>query len=226
MIAALVATSVVYAHAATVTGKVQFEGEVPVPAPINFGAEKQCAMMHGDKMPVNEDLVVNANNTVKWALVYVKEGATGTYTAPAEAAEMDQTGCVFIPHALGVLAGQKINFKNSDPVLHSVRSACKINKSFNIAQPIQGMTTAKAFAAPEIGIQMRCDVHFWMKGYVHVLANPFFSVTGDDGLFTIKDLPAGTYTLELWHETLGTQMQQVTVAQEDTKEVNFTLKKA
>ena len=85
---------------------------------------------------------------------------------------------------------------------------------------------AKAFAAPEIGIQMRCDVHFWMKGYVHVLANPYFAITGDDGSFTIKDLPAGTYTLELWHETLGTQMQQVTVAQEDTKEVNFTLKKA
>ena len=210
----------------TITGKVAFEGTVPTPQPINFGAEKQCAAMHGDKMPVNEDLVVNPNNTVKGVLVYVKEGATGQYAAPAEAVEMDQKGCMFVPHAVALMAGQKINFRNSDAVLHNVRSASKVNRPFNIAQPIQGMTTTKMFSQPEIGIQMRCDVHFWMKGYIHVLANPFFAVTGDDGSFTIKDLPAGNYTLEVLHETLGAQTQSLALSEGESKEANFSLKKA
>src|SRR3990167_4915715 len=188
-------------HAATVTGKVMFEGTAPEPKPINFGAEKQCAMMHGDKMPVDESVVVNANKTVKWALVYVKD-AKGEYKTPETAVEIDQNGCTFSPHAIAAMKGQKITFKNGDPVLHNVRSNSKINKAFNIAQPIQGMTTSKSFAEEEIGIQIRCDVHFWVSAYVHVLSHPFFAVTGDDGSFVIKDLPAGTYTVEVWHEKL------------------------
>ncbi len=216
----------VFAQGATLTGKVAFEGEAPKPAPINFGAEKQCADMHKDKMPVNEDIVINSNNTVKSALIYIKEGATGTYTAPADPVVIDQTGCMFVPHAVGAMAGQKVIFKNNDPVLHNVRTDSKINKVFNIAQPIQGMETKKTFAQPEIGIHLKCDVHFWMAGYIHVLANPYFAITGDDGTFTIKDLPAGTYTVELWHEKLGVQDQTITVKDGETKAVDFTLKKA
>ena len=211
---------------ATITGKVSFEGEVPAAKPINFGAEKQCAAAHGDKMPVVEDLVVNPNNTVKWALVYVKEGADGQYTAPAEPATIDQKGCLFAPHAMAVMAGQKVIFRNDDAVLHNVRSLSKVNKAFNIAQPIQGMTTTKTFPEPEIGVKLRCDVHFWMASYIHVLKNPFFAITGDDGSFTIKGLPAGTYTLEVWHETLGIQTQAVTVGDGESKTIDFSLKKA
>ena len=214
-----------FSAGAALSGKVNFEGTAPEPKPINFGAEKQCALMHKDKMPVDESIVVNANKTVKWALVYVKD-AKGEYKAPETAVEMDQNGCVFNPHAIGVMAGQKINFKNGDPVLHNVRANSKINKAFNIAQPIQGMMTSKSFAQQEIGIQMRCDVHFWMTAYVHVLSHPFFAVTGDDGSFTIKDLPAGTYTVEVWHEKLGTQTMQVTVADGEIKTADFTLKPA
>ena len=211
---------------ATVTGKVAFEGTAPTPKPINFGAEKQCAMMHGDKTPTSEDLVVNPNNTVKWVLVYVKEGISGEFKAPDQPVVVNQKGCLFSPHAVGMMVGQKINFTNDDSVLHNVRANTKVNKMFNIAQPIQGMTTTKTFEQPEIGIQMRCDVHFWMSSYIHVLKHPFFAVTGDDGSFSIKDLPAGTYTIEVWHESLGTQTQIVTVADGESKEANFTLKKA
>ena len=214
-----------FAEGAALSGKVNFEGVPPEPKPINFGAEKQCAMMHGDKMPVDESIVINGNKTVKWALVYVKD-AKGEFKAPETAVEMDQNGCVFSPHAIAVIAGQKITFKNGDPVLHNVRTNSKVNKAFNIAQPIQGMKTSKSFAQEEIGIQIRCDVHFWMAAYVHVLSHPYFAVTGDDGSFTIKDLPAGTYTVEVWHEKLGTQTAQVTVEDGEAKITDFTLKLA
>lgn len=211
------------AQAAVLSGKVAFEGEVPATKPINFGAEKQCAMMHGDKMPVNEELVISADKAVQWATVYIKEGAPAS-PAPAEALEIDQKGCVFHPHVAVARAGQKVVFKNSDAVLHNVRSESKANKAFNIAQPVQGMTTAKTFTEPELGIKMRCDVHFWMISYVHVLDHPYYAVTGPDGRFEIKDLPAGTYTVEVWHEKLGTQTAQVTVADDETKTADFTLK--
>ncbi len=211
------------AQAAVLSGKVAFEGEAPAPKPLNFGAEKQCAMMHGDKMPVAEDLVVNPNQTVKWALVYVKAGAPAS-PAPAEPIEINQKGCMFVPHVTVARSGQKVIFKNSDPVLHNIRTESKINKLFNIAQPIQDMTTAWTFAQPEIGIKMRCDVHFWMASYIHVLDHPFYALTGDDGSYQIKDLPAGTYTVEVWHEKLGTQTAEITVAEGETKTSDFTLK--
>lgn len=212
------------AQAAVISGKIAFEGEAPARKPLNFGAEKQCAIMHGDNMPMSEDLVVNPNQTLKWALVYIKEGVpASTAPAPSEAVEMNQKGCMFEPHAVVARAGQKVIFRNSDPLLHNVRSESKVEKPFNIAQPIQDMTTAKTFTQPEIGIKMRCDVHFWMASYVHVLDHPFHAITGDDGSFQIKDLPAGTYTVEVWHEKLGTETQSVTVAESDQKTVDFTM---
>ena len=179
--------------------------------------------MHGDKMPVNEELIINPDKTVKWALVYIKEGAPAS-PAPAAAVEIDQKGCIFSPHVVVARAGQKVIFKNGDPVLHNVRSEAKVNKAFNIAQPIQGMTTAKTFEKPEIGIKVRCDVHFWMALFIHVLDHPFYAVTGDDGTYQIKDLPAGTYTVEVWHEKLGAQTAQITVAEGDTKTNDFAFK--
>ena len=220
------AQQISYGAGATITGKVAFEGTAPAPKLINFGAEKQCAVMHGDKPPVNEDLVVNPNQTLKWALVYIKEGVTGQYTAPTEAAVINQNGCMFSPHGVAVMAGQKVTFKNGDPVLHNVRSNAKINKAFNIAQPIQGMTTNKVFEQPEIGVQLKCDVHFWMAGYIHVLSHPFFAITGDDGVFSLKNVPAGTYTVEVWHEKLGTQTAQITVTDGETRTSDFVFKQA
>lgn len=208
-----------------VTGKVVFEGTPPAPKPINFGAEKQCALMHGDKVPQNEEIVVRSDGALKWTLVHLKD-APKQAGAAAEPALMDQKNCVFSPHVAAVQTGQKITFRNSDTVLHNVRSAAKTNKSFNIAQPIQGMETSKAYDQPELGIPLRCDVHFWMVSYLHVLDHPYFAVTGDDGTFTLKDVPPGTYTLEAWHEKLGTQTAQVTVVEGETRSQDLTFKSA
>lgn len=219
-------TGMGYAQSSTITGKVSFEGAAPMPKPISFGPERPCALAHPDKTPVEESLVVNSNNTVKWALVYVKDGVTGQYQSPANAVEIDQSGCIFSPHGAAAMVGQTVQFKNSDDLLHNVRTNSKVNKMFNIAQPVKGMTTSKVFDQPEIGIQLRCDVHFWMAAYFHILSHPFFAVTGDDGSFTIANLPAGTYTIEVWHEKLGTQSQTITVSDGEKKEMDFTLSAA
>ncbi len=123
---------------------------------------------------------------------------------------------------VAVQAGQPVEFRNSDPLLHNIRANSKQGQSFNIAQPVKGMKQVRKFSKPEIGIQLRCDVHWWMAGYLHVLPHPFFAITGDDGTFTIKGVPAGTYRLEAWHEKLGTQTKTVTVKPGETVTVDFT----
>ena len=214
------------AWAATIKGSISFEGQAPDRKPLSFGAEKQCAQMHGDTMPLSEDLIVNANNTVKDALVYVKEGASGEFKAPEQPVLVDQAGCVFVPHVAAAMVGQPVIFQNGDPVLHNVRAQSKTQQSFNVAQPTKGMKTTRTLKKQEIGMLLRCDVHFWMASYLHVLAHPYFSVTGDTGVYEIKGLPAGTYTVEVWHGKLGAAQQTVTVTADETKDVGFTLKKS
>ena len=218
--------NVSFSQAATLTGKVNFKGEAPKIMPISFGAEKQCADLHGGKPVLPEDLVVNPNGSLKWVFVYIKEGAQPHTEVPAQPAEIDQNGCMFVPHAIAVRVGQKVNIKNGDPVLHNIRNEAKNVKVFNIAQPIQGMTTSRVFDKPEVGMKLRCDVHFWMSGYVHVMDHPYYALTGEDGSFKIENLPAGTYTLEAWHEKLGTQTQAITVTADEQKITDFTFEKA
>ncbi len=195
---------------ATIFGLVRFEGTPPKPEPISFGAELQCAAMHPTP-PTKEDLVVNPNGTLRWTLVYVKAGLPANYkpTPPAEPVVLDQKGCMFIPHVAAVMAGQPVIFRNSDPVLHNTRGTSRNNGSFNYTQPKQGEETRHVFKNPELGIKTVCDVHPWMVSYIHVLSNPFFAVTGEDGSFTIKGLPPGKYTLEFVHEKLGTRTVEV-----------------
>ena len=207
----------------TVTGTVKFSGTPPPPAPISFGGEQQCALIHGNTPPNAEDIVVNNNGTVRDVLVYVTGEVSGQYTTPTDPLVFEQKGCLFIPHVGAVMVGQPIEVRNDDPVLHNVRAQSKLGQSFNIAQPVQGMKTTKKLLKQEIGIPMKCDVHFWMTGYLHVLAHPFFAVTGSDGAFTVKGLPAGTYTLEAWHGKLGTKQVIVTVKGDESQSVEFTL---
>ncbi len=222
-VAALAHASVAWAAGGTVSGKVVFEG-TPSPAKeIQFGAEKQCALGH-EHPPTYEDIVVNGNGTLKWVLVRVVEDVPGDYPVPTEPVVVDQHGCVFSPHVTAARVGQPVEFRNDDPLLHNVRGASKQSQAFNIAQPVQGSKTARVFKKPEIGMLVKCDVHFWMTSYLHILPNPFFAVTGDEGTFTISGLPAGTYTIEAWQEKLGAQTQQVTVAEGQAAPVAFTFK--
>jgi plastocyanin len=167
---------------------------------------------------------VNANGTLANAFVYVKAGlpAGAKYQAPATPVVIDQDGCRYKPHVFGLMVGQTLEIRNSDPLLHNIKAKATKNRPFNISQPTAGMKTTRTFSASEVMVSLECNVHGWMNAYVGVLPHGFFGVTGADGSFSIKNLPAGTYTVEAWHEKYGTQTATVTVAGAESKTQDFT----
>lgn len=208
---------------ASIRGAIKFEGAPPAPAKIKMDADPVCQQQHASPMS-SEEVVVNANGTLQNVFVYVKEGAQGSVPPPTTAVTLDQAGCWYHPHVFGVQVGQPLEIINSDATLHNVNAKPTSNQPFNIAQPMKGMKTTKKFANPEVMVRFKCNVHPWMSAYGGVVGHPFFSVSGADGSFAISGLPAGTYTLEAWHEKYGTQTQSVTVADGETKSVDFTFK--
>jgi len=121
-----------------------------------------------------------------------------------------------------VMVGQKLEIDNSDPVLHNIKAVPTHNRGFNVSQPGAGMKTTRTFSTEEVMVPLQCNVHSWMHAYVGVLSHPYFAVSGEDGTFTIDGLPPGTYTVEAWHEKLGTKTATVTVGTGETKTADFT----
>ena len=191
----------------TVSGRITFEGTPPKPARVRMDSDPLCMPGEG----TSELVLVGPDSGLRNVFVYVKEGlGSGTYAPPSAPVELDQQGCRYIPHVFGVQAGQPVHIKNSDPAVHNVNAAAKANPGFNLIQQPK-IESTRTFAKPEVMIPIRCDVHPWMNSWAGVVAHPFFAVSADDGRFEIPRLPAGTYTLEAWHEQLGTQTQTVTV---------------
>lgn len=197
-------------YAGDVVGKVAFEGTPPKPAILRMDADKVCKVAH--KTPQrSEEVVVNPNSTLKNVLVYVKDGlGPRKFGPPATKVVLDQIGCIYVPHVVGIQTGQELEVLNSDPTLHNVHSLSKENPPFNVAQPKKGMKLTKKFEKPEV-FKVKCEVHPWMAAYIGVFSHPFFAVTGDGGTFTLTNLPAGEYTIEAWHEKYGTQAAKVKV---------------
>jgi plastocyanin len=211
------------AGSATLTGKVAFEGSPPRKEQLKMDADAFCKAAH--TAPVYaQQVVVNPNNTLQWVFVYVKEGVTGSYPPPSQPVVLDQSGCQYHPHIFGIQVGQPLKIVNSDSTLHNIHALPKKNQEFNIGQPFKGMETVKKFDNPEVGLHFKCDVHKWMGSYAGVLNHPFFAVTSDQGTFEIKNLPAGNYVIEAWHEKYGAQTQNVTVSGTESKTLDFTFK--
>jgi plastocyanin len=209
--------------AATITGKVSFDGEKPKPRQIRMDAEAACAALH--KEPVyGEEVVVN-DGALQYVFVYVKEGLGGKTFAPrTEQVVLDQKGCVYTPHMIGVQVGQTVKILNSDPTTHNIHPVPANNREWNTSMSPGGAPLERTFAREEVMVPVKCNVHPWMKSYIGVLKHPFFAVTAKDGTFEIKGLPPGDYTIEAWHERLGATTQKVTLAAKDSKALDFTLK--
>jgi len=213
------------AGTAAVSGKVTFEGTPPTMAEIKMNSDPVCVGLH--KEPLRSEEVLVSDGKLQNVFVYVKEGLEKyTFTPPSATAEINQDGCHYTPHVGGIMVGQDLKFLNSDPILHNIHCWAEKNPQFNIGQPIKGMETIKKFSTPEVMVHFKCDVHKWMSCYLGVLPHPYYSVTGKDGAFTLKNLPPGEYVIEAWQEKLGTQTQKVAVGDKETKEVNFSFKAA
>jgi plastocyanin len=211
------------ASAATVTGKVKFEGTAPAPQPIKLSSDPYCQKANPGLATENE--VVGKDGALGNVFVYVKDGlGNRTFAAPSNPVVLDQKGCHYAPHVLGIQVGQPLQIVNSDDTLHNVHGLPKANKEFNQGQPIQGMKMTHTFSTKEVMVPFKCDVHGWMNAWIGVLDHPYYAVTSADGSFSLKGLPPGTYTIEAWHEKLGTQTQTVTVGEKETKDVAFTFK--
>jgi plastocyanin len=222
------ATTVDPASAATVAGKVSLEGAMPANQPIRMNADPACVKANAGQSPTQETFV-GEGGALGNVFVYVQSGLTGSFPAATTPVTLDQKACRYTPHVFGVQVGQPIDIVNSDATLHNIHATPKTNQEFNTAQPIQGMKTQHTFTAKEadVVIPFKCDVHGWMNAYVGVLDHPYFAVTKPDGSFSIPNLPPGSYTLAAWHERLGTQTMQLTVAAKESKsDANFTFKAA
>ncbi len=210
------------ATAGNIAGKVNYSGSAEQGARIRMGADPSCAEQHS--APVySEDLEVNSNGTLRNAFVYVKDGLDGyTFDTPSTPAELDQHGCLYKPHVLGVQVNQEIKIVNSDPTTHNIHPVPMANREWNTSQAPNVDPLVKSFPRAEVMIPVKCNVHPWMKAYIGVVSNPYFAVTGEDGSFELKGLPPGEYTVEAWHEKLGAKEMKVTVASGQTQESDFS----
>ena len=207
----------------TITGKVTFTGTAPKNPAIDMSEEAACKAKY-TSAPTEENVVAGPANALSNVFVYVSAGvpAGQTFPPPSTPVVLDQSGCRYHPHVFGLQVGQTLQIQNSDPVLHNIKAVAKKNRPFNVSQPTAGMKTTRTFTAPEVMVNLQCNVHGWMHSFVGVRPDPFFAVSKQDGSFTITGLPPGTYTVEAWHEKFGTQTATVTIAGTESKTANFT----
>jgi len=205
--------------AGTVTGKVTYTGTPAKPKPIDMSKEPSCAAQHPTPQ-MTENAVTGAGNTLEYVVVYISAGAPPDSSPPSTAATFDQKGCHYTPHVLAFEVNQELKVVNSDQTSHNIHPLAKINREWNKSQPPGTPPFSEKYDKPEF-ISVKCNIHPWMHGYFAVLSTSHSAVSDSSGDFKLPNLPPGKYTLTAWHESYGTQTQEVTIAGNETKTVNF-----
>tara|TARA_B100000941_G_scaffold290685_1_gene274171 strand:- start:2578 stop:3279 length:702 start_codon:yes stop_codon:yes gene_type:complete len=207
----------------TITGNVTFDGKAPKRKKLKMNADPVCGSSH-EKPVLDEKLILNDKNQIKNVLVWVKGAKGGQPKSPAV---LDQSGCIYSPHVLGVMKGEDLLIKNSDATLHNIHSMSKTNSSFNFAMPKVVKEKTVSFEKVEEPFAIKCDVHPWMKSWVSVFDHGFFAVTDENGNYSIEGVPAGEYEVVAWQERFkmkGAITQKVNV-KDGKNNVNFTFKR-
>jgi plastocyanin len=203
----------------TIEGIVKFKGAAPPAKKLQISKDSDVC---GKTTKTDASLIVN-NGDVENAVVTIADIKKGKPLTPGEV-KLDQRDCEYHPHVLAFSAGSTVEVLNPDGILHNIHSYSKVNSPFNFAQPKFKKTLSVKIDKPEI-INVKCDVHNWMNGWLFAAGNPYFSVTDSHGSFKLTDVPPGTYTLQVWQETLGTMTQKVTVKPNETAKVTFEMAK-
>jgi plastocyanin len=202
----------------TITGTVRLAG--PAPAMRTLQMTSECRAEHQGAVPSGDVLV--RDGLVENAFVWIKDGLGDRgFELPTAAVTIDQQGCLYHPRVTGVQVGQPIVFQNSDSVLHNVHGTPVVASAWNFTMSMKGSQRTLKLDKPEVMVSVRCDVHPWMQGWIGVVDHPYFSVTGADGRFTLRDVPPGEYTVAVWHERFGTREAKVSLAAKGTQDVPF-----
>lgn len=201
----------------TISGTVKFKGTAPAPKKLEISKDTEVC---GKTPKVDQSLVVNSGN-VEYAVVTITDIKKGK-KIDTKKVTLDQKACQYHPHVLAFPAGSTVEILNPDGILHNVHSYSKVNSPFNMAQPKFKKTLEVKIDKPET-IEVKCDVHGWMHGWLVATETPYVAVTDDSGNFKLTDVPPGTYTVEVWQEKLGKNTQKVTVKAKEDAKVNFEL---
>jgi hypothetical protein len=201
--ALVLAGSLQCVSAGDITGKVTLKGTPPAEVTIPY--DDACSKLH-PAIPTTRRYVVGKDSGLANVFVYISKGLEGKkFTVPTDVVELDQVGCNYNPYVFGVMVGQPVRIKNSDPLMHNIHALPAVdgNAEFNFAEPTQGDVNdtkwTESIKVPEVMVKLKCDVHQWMFAYAGVQAHPFFTVTDADGNFKIPNVPAGSYTVTAYH---------------------------
>jgi plastocyanin len=223
--------SAVAVYAVDVTGSITFKGTVPAEKEITpIKEDPNCAPLYPGALPTTHFYVVGKNGELADVVVSLKDEAgneiTGKSTgATATPAAIDQKGALYSPQILAVQTGQKLLVKNSDPLFHNIHTLPTVNQSVNQGQMAGAPDLTFTFEKPEMFLKFQCDVHTWMFAWVSVFDNPYFAVSGTDGKFTIKNVPAGKYTIEANHRKFGVQTAKIEVKADGSVTQDFSFEK-
>jgi plastocyanin len=202
----------------TISGTVKFAGTAPAPKKLEVSKDKEVCK----SAKTDPSLIVSGGNLVN-AVVSITDIKTGK-KIDAKKVTLTQKECEYHPHVLAFPVGSPVEIENPDGILHNIHSYSKVNPPFNIAQPKFKKTVEVKIEKPEV-INVKCDVHGWMSGWLVATENPYVAVTDNSGGFKLTDVPAGSYNVEVWHETLGKTSQKVTVKGKEDAKVNFEMGK-
>jgi plastocyanin len=203
--------------AGTISGVVSLKGQPPKMKQLDMTADPGCPTG-----PQPAEVVVTNAGKLANVFVYVKEGLPqGSFAVPSEPVVLDQKGCRYNPHILGIMAGQPLKITNTDTADHNIHDMPSNNPAFNESQMPTDKPVIKKFSNAEMMVPVQCNQHPWMRAYINVMSNPYFAVSAPDGSFEIKNLPPGEYTIAAVHERFGEQTMKVKVGPKENGKAGF-----
>jgi plastocyanin len=212
------------ATAGVIEGSVQFTGRKPARTAVDLSSDPACVEAHKGRA-VDESVMVNPNGTLANVFVYIKSGLEGKeFEIPSTPVTIDQQGCWFHPRVLGIQTGQRLQVINSDPVTHNIHPMATINREWNHSQGQGDEPIGRKFTKAEVMIPVKCNIHSWMHAFIGVVDNPYYAVTGPDGVFRMPNVPPGDYVVEAWQEVLGRREQKITITPSGKVEMKFDFK--